>query len=407
MAETGFNEEQLRFDLINVTGKELKNVAKDTAMRIQQQLGHIDESSQSFEQVKSNLNIIENAVKQIDSTFGQIADDANNNSTRLTEVSNAMGKLENDFESISSLVKVINSIADQTNLLALNATIEAARAGESGKGFAVVANEVKELSKTTKSANEDIQSTLVQITESIHGLSEKLEKTSDAIHSSLNNVSTSKNSISTITQQTSSFGNIIQNSISDFQNLTAHTLHMNTQVSELTTIGETFTYLLNMMNVHGLFEGAGNPIERLAPLVAESDFFDGARFTKNTGEIVLKDNDVLISATDDRGIITFANHKFYEVAEYEAGSLIGKPHNIIRHPDMPKAAFEDLWNVIESGHLWQGIVMNRTKTGKVYWVKAMVFPCYNGGQIIGYISVRRKPSLEEVTMAKDAYKKLP
>jgi PAS domain S-box-containing protein len=407
MAETGFNEEQLRFDLINVTGKELKNVAKDTAMRIQQQLGHIDESSHSFEQVKSNLSIIENAVREIDSTFGLIANDANNNSTRLTEVSDAMGQLEHDFEAISGLVKVINSIADQTNLLALNATIEAARAGESGKGFAVVANEVKELSKTTKSANEDIQNTLVQITASIHGLSEKLKQTSEAIHNSLENVSSSKNNISTITQQTSSFGSIIQNSISDFQNLTSHTLHMNTQVSELSTIGETFTYLLTMMNVHGLFKGAGNPIDRLAPLVADSDFFDGSRFTKAEGETVLKDDDVLISATDEKGIITFANHKFYEIAEYEHGSLIGKPHNIIRHPDMPKTAFADLWAIIEGGNLWQGIVKNMAKSGKIYWVKAMVFPCYQGGKIIGYISVRKKPSAEEVSMAKEAYKKLP
>ena len=129
MSETGFNEEQLRFDLIHVTGKELKSIAVDTTTTIQQQLGHIDASSKSFEQVKSNLNIIENAVQQIDSTFGMIAIDATHNSTRLMQVTDAMEKLENDFDSISKLVKVINSIADQTNLLALNATIEAARAG--------------------------------------------------------------------------------------------------------------------------------------------------------------------------------------------------------------------------------------------------------------------------------------
>ena len=407
MSETGFNEEQLRFGLIDVTGKELKNVAKDTALRIQEQLGHIDKSSQSFERVKSNLNVIENAVNQIDSTFGLIANDANNNSTRLTEVSDAMGKLENDFEAISSLVKVINSIADQTNLLALNATIEAARAGESGKGFAVVANEVKELSKTTKSANEDIQHTLVQITNSIHGLSDKLKQTSVAIHESLTNVSSSKENISTITQQTSSFGDIITNSINDFQNLTSHTLQMNTQVSELSTIGETFTYLLTMMNVQGLFKGAGNPIERLAPLVADSDFYDGSRFSKMEQETVLAEKDVLISATDEKGIITFANHRFYQIAEYENGSLIGKPHNIIRDPDMPKTAFADLWSIIEAGNLWMGIVKNKSRTGKIYWVKAIVFPCYQGGKIIGYISVRKKPTIQEVNMAKEAYKKLP
>jgi PAS domain S-box-containing protein len=408
MADTGFDEEQLRYDLINVTGKELKNIAKETATKIQHQLGHIDESSTSFEQVKQNLNIIENAVKQIDTTFSMVASDANNNSERLSKVSQAMGKLEHDFEAISSLVKVINSIADQTNLLALNATIEAARAGESGKGFAVVANEVKELSKTTKNANEDIQSTLEQITKSIRGLSQNLQQTNDAIHQSLNNVGQSQENISTITQQTSFFGSIIQNSIKDFQNLSNQTMTMNAQVSELSTIGETFTYLLEMMNVHGLFKGAGNPIDRLAPMVAQSDFLDNKRFSNlSEKEIVLREDDVLISATDARGIITFANSKFYQIAEYEYGSLLGKPHNIIRHPDMPKTAFADLWAVIEGGHLWQGIVKNRSRTGKYYWVKAMVFPCYQNRKITGFISIRRKPSLQEVQMALDAYKKLP
>jgi PAS domain S-box-containing protein len=318
-----------------------------------------------------------------------------------------MGKLEGDFEAIAGLVKVINSIADQTNLLALNATIEAARAGESGKGFAVVANEVKELSKTTKTANEDIQSTLKIISSSIQELSLSLSETKEAIENSLKNVSHSKESFTTITSQTSQFGNVIQQNINDFQSLASHTYNMNTQVTELSTIGETFTNLLEMMNIHGLFEGAGNPIDRLAGLVCESEFSDLSRFTKIEEEVSLKKDDVLISATDKEGRITFANTKFYELAEYEFGELLGKPHNVIRHPDMPKTAFADLWKIVESGHLWQGIVKNKTKFGKFYWVKAMVFPCYKNAQIVGFISVRKCPTKEEIHDAKEAYKKLP
>jgi aerotaxis receptor len=283
----------------------------------------------------------------------------------------------------------------------------AARAGESGKGFAVVANEVKELSKTTKSANEDIQSTLTTIASSIQELSSSLSETKSAIENSLDNVSSSKQSISTITNQTSEFGAVIQQNINDFQTLATHTYNMNTQVTELSTIGETFTNLLEMMNVHGLFEGAGNPIDRLVPLVKESDFSDPSRFAKFEEEIALKANDVLISATDASGCITFANTKFYELAEYAVGELMGKPHNVIRHPDMPKTAFTDLWKVVESGHLWQGIVKNRTKLGKYYWVKAMVFPCYKNSQIVGFISVRKCPTKEEIQDAIEAYKKLP
>lgn len=408
MANSGFNEEQLRFDLINITGKELKNVAKDTAGKISGQLKNIEDSSQSFEKVQNNLSVIENAVMQIDSTFNLIARDAGNNSVRLIEVTDAMGTLEDNFEAISNLVKTINSIADQTNLLALNATIEAARAGESGKGFSVVANEVKELSKTTKIANENIQTTLIKITNSIQALSEQLKLTSAAIKESLTNIETSKENITTINKQTTSFGGVIKNSINDFQKLSESTLGMNTQVSELSTIGDTFTYLLEMMNVKGLFLGAGNPLHRLEPLLKDSQFFDGKRFANfSEKETVLKDDDILISATNEKGIITFANNKFYEVAGYSYGSLLNKPHNIIRHPDMPKTAFADLWTIIKGGDLWMGIVKNRTATGGFYWVKAIVFPCYQGGKITGYISVRKKPSLEEVEMAKDAYKRLP
>jgi len=70
-----------------------------------------------------------------------------------------------------------------------------------------------------------------------------------------------------------------------------------------------------------------------------------------------------VIATDASGCITFANTKFYELAEYEVGELMGKPHNVIRHPDMPITAFADVWKVVESGHLWEGIVKNRTKMG--------------------------------------------
>ena len=74
---------------------------------------------------------------------------------------------------------------------------------------------------------------------------------------------------------------------------------------------------------------------------------------------------------------------------------------------MPQAAFKDLWDVIESGNLWVGIVKNKSKSGKYYWVKALVFPCYANKRIIGYISVRKKPSFQEIRMAEEAYKKLP
>lgn len=405
---TGFNENALRFDLIKTTGIELEKVSADTTQKIQKQLDNIDNSSKSFEIVKNNLRIIEGAVKSIDSTFTMVNLDAKANSERLNEVGMAMKKLETNFQSITRLIKSIHTIADQTNLLALNATIEAARAGDAGKGFAVVANEVKELSRVTKNANEDVQKTLFQISDSIKTLSDKLVLTGETIASSLTNVEKSRTNIDSIITETNGFKHIIEKNIEQFHDLTINSHQMDSQVKELGTIGSTFNFLLEMMNVHGLFEEAPNPLLRLAPLVAESKFFDGKRFQQDpTKETKLGPQDILISATDTKGNITFANHKFYQIAEYPYGELIGKPHNIIRHPDMPRLAFQDLWDVIKGGHLWCGIVMNRSRTGRHYWVKAMVFPCYKHGQIIGYISVRRMPSIAEVEGARDAYRKVP
>jgi hypothetical protein len=80
---------------------------------------------------------------------------------------------------------------------------------------------------------------------------------------------------------------------------------------------------------------------------------------------------------------------------------------VIRHPDMPRSAFADLWAVIKSGKLWQGYVANRSKTGRIYWVKANVFPCYERGQIVGYISIRTKPDPTAVRKAIEAYRLVP
>jgi aerotaxis receptor len=102
----------------------------------------------------------------------------------------------------------------------------------------------------------------------------------------------------------------------------------------------------------------------------------------------------LISSTDKRGVIQHCNQEFVEVSGYEYDELVGKNHNIIRHPDMPKAAFREMWQTLEAGNSWVGLVKNRRKNGDHYWVSAFITPVYDGGQIVGYESVRI-PALEE------------
>ena len=123
-------------------------------------------------------------------------------------------------------------------------------------------------------------------------------------------------------------------------------------------------------------------------------------------EVLLDKNTMIVSETNKEGLILYANADFCKIAEYTKDELIGQAHNIVRHKDMPKAAFKDLWDTIEAGKIWNGIVKNRTKTGKFYWVNATAFPSKDNNGEIRYISVRVKPTTKEIELAQALYKTL-
>ncbi len=121
-------------------------------------------------------------------------------------------------------------------------------------------------------------------------------------------------------------------------------------------------------------------------------------------EVILEQNTIIVSETNKDGVITFANEDFCKIAAYSLEELIGSPHNIVRHKDMPSWAFEDLWKTIKSGNIWKGIVKNYTKDGNFYWVNATAFASKTKDGEIKYISVRVKPTKEEIQNAKKLYK---
>lgn len=123
-------------------------------------------------------------------------------------------------------------------------------------------------------------------------------------------------------------------------------------------------------------------------------------------EYTLREGQELVSTTDKRGVITYANPAFVEASGFSEEELLGKNHNIVRHPDMPKAAFADLWEKASAGKPWRGLVKNLRKDGKYYWVDAFVTPIYEGGALVGYQSVRVKPSAEHVLRAQQIYPKI-
>ncbi|MGE6234519.1 methyl-accepting chemotaxis protein [Aeromonas media] len=114
----------------------------------------------------------------------------------------------------------------------------------------------------------------------------------------------------------------------------------------------------------------------------------------------------LVSTTDLRGVITYANPAFCRIAGYQVDELVGHNHNLVRHPDMPKAAFADLWDRLKEGNPWRGMVKNRCKDGRYYWVDAYVTPIYENGKISGYQSVRCKPEPQLKLVAAQAYQAL-
>ncbi len=124
-------------------------------------------------------------------------------------------------------------------------------------------------------------------------------------------------------------------------------------------------------------------------------------------EYVLKNDDFLVSQTDEKGIILFANDDFCKIAGYTIDELVGKPHNVVRHKDMPRAAFKDLWDTVKKGKVWNGYVKNSTKSGGYYWVYATVYPMYDKVKKANtYMSCRRKPSKQEIADAQKLYKTL-
>ncbi|MDO9226765.1 MAG: methyl-accepting chemotaxis protein [Pseudomonadota bacterium] len=121
-------------------------------------------------------------------------------------------------------------------------------------------------------------------------------------------------------------------------------------------------------------------------------------------EYMLKDGIQIVSATDTRGIITFCNPDFIEASGFSESELMGAPHNLLRHPDMPEVAFKDLWDTLAAGHPWSGLVKNRRKNGDHYWVRAYASPIKKDGAITGYLSIRAKPGRDEVAAAEALYK---
>ena len=120
-------------------------------------------------------------------------------------------------------------------------------------------------------------------------------------------------------------------------------------------------------------------------------------------ELEIRDDQIIISRSDVQGRIVFVNAEFMAISGFSEDELLGQPHNIVRHPDMPSAVFADLWQDLKTGRPWVGLIKNRCKNGDAYWVEAHVSPIFENGVIAGYMSMRRKASQAQIRLAEKSY----
>ncbi len=129
-------------------------------------------------------------------------------------------------------------------------------------------------------------------------------------------------------------------------------------------------------------------------------------------EILMQDDDLIVSKTDTQGRITYCNRNFIKISGYSETELLGKQHNIVRHPDMPRTVFSLLWETIKNEQEFFGYVKNMTKEGYYYWVFAHVTPSYKASsfksneELIGYFSIRRKPSQDKLKAVQNIYREI-
>ncbi len=122
-----------------------------------------------------------------------------------------------------------------------------------------------------------------------------------------------------------------------------------------------------------------------------------------SNEKLLPEDCTIVSRTDLKGRITYVNDAFVEVSGFAQAELLGQAHNLVRHPDMPEQAFADLWATLKAGRPWTGLVKNRCKNGDYYWVVANATPVLNGGEVEGYMSVRTRPTREQIAEVERMY----
>lgn len=399
-------DELIRTELTAGAERELENVVDLVNDASEQQRTALDALSDGTARIIERTGGAARSAQDVQDSAIAAHREAEVGSEGIVDANGKLERLRSSFENIAGLLHEIGRLSEQIDLLALNANIEAEKAGTAGKRFSVVAAEVKDLAHRTQRSKAAIDDVVGELFGDLDTLTSSLNESTDQIARALEASIASRAAGAAIAEDLAQLGALTSEADESIGEVRRVSEFVDRSMHDMGVIGTTFEAMLAHMRAQGALSERNDPLERLAPLVEASSFHDSSRFRDLGEELPLSDLDVVISFTDLHGVIGYANTAFCRFAEYEEHELLGKPHNIVRHPDMPRAAFADLWEVIQSGEIWQGYVVNRSKTGKHYWVKATVFPHYEHGTLRGYISVRTRPEPGAIERTIEVYRRL-
>ena len=359
-----------------------------------------------FRQMREGLSQLSQSVQSISSATAKATDHTRAEIDTLGSVDGQMQRLKEDFAKMRQFLGEIGRVALQSKILALNASIEAAHAGVAGDGFAVVASEVGSMAQQVSALNEEIGGIVSNLNTEVDRTVGVIASANSRMLATLGETEGNSRNLHAAASRLEEISRTMCSSTSSLDQIQESLRTTSGRTDDLCVLGRAYENLVVQLR---RFSGERpDPLERLVPLARRSSFRAPSRFTTPEPETLLAEEDTIISITDTKGRITFANDTFCRIAEYTPGELIGRPHNLVRHPDMPKTAFADLWAHIQQGRMWQGYVKNRSRSGAIYWVKAAVFSQRDAsGQITGYISVRMKPTRDAISRAIEIYRRLP
>lgn len=374
-----------------------KSPSAEEIQQIVTSINHLQKNSREVaEEVKDTLRLSKTSRNVTGQTMGM-----------MEEASSKMGALDESLNEVTKGLAIIEDISSEINLLSLNASIEAARAGEFGKGFSVVANEVKSLASKTKGVSEGINKIILSTQESADNLARSFEQVKEKLQDSQESATAIQKNMDIVNANTNDLYEELKVSGSSLLKMSEASMEVESKLQDFQFIKTTLSSLLEMEE-RGLGKDRADTCASMSIFASLAELSTTHRSVSvdSAKEIPLSDSDVLISQTDRRGIIQYANESFVEASGFSIEELMGKPHNLVRNSFMPKSAFAHMWQTIKKGEIWQGIVVNRSKDGRHYWVLATVYPHYEEGRLMGYISVRVKPDPRLVVQALDIYPRL-